>query len=136
MLCRVTPGRVCQHRRAGGTGKAGCCGLQTLRFRAVVTLDASAAEVPAGHYPSGAHLVIVHAHQPGRPGSYRDFPAVLCRDDEVPLRPGERAVVTLTLAGDEAGRFLSAGCHFTLWAGGEVGHGVVSRRVYCLSGPC
>jgi hypothetical protein len=107
-----------------------------VRFRALVTLDASAAEVPASHYPSGSRTVIIQAHLTGKPGAYRDFPAAISTDDEAPLGPGQRAVVTLTLAGDEAGSFLSPGQHFTVWAGGDAGHGVVSRRVYCLSGPC
>jgi hypothetical protein len=111
------------------------CGLRSYRFRALVTLAAPAPEVPASHYAGGPHGVMVHACPPGKPGCDRYFPAAVCRDDETPLRPGEHAVVTITLADDQAGGFFGPGQHFTVWAGGDVGHGVITRRVFTLSGP-
>ena len=81
-------------------------------------------------------MIIIKTCPPGEPGSYRDFPAAVCRDDEVPLRPGDRAVVTITLSADGAGACFRPGQSFTLWAGADVGHGVISRRVFTVSGPC
>lgn len=110
--------------------------MRTFRFRALVALGESVPDVPASHYPAGGHMVMAHASRPGQPGSSRDFPAALCRDDEAPLRPGDRAVVTITVAGDQAGSYFGPGRRFTLWAGADIGHGVISRRVFCSSGPC
>ena len=45
-------------------------------------------------------------------------------------------MVTITLAANQPGSFFGPGQHFTLWAGGDIGHGVISRRVFTLSGPC
>lgn len=110
--------------------------MQTYRFRALVTLDASASDVLASHYAAGVYTVMVRACPPGRPGRDHYFPAALCPDDETPLKPGEQSVVTIALTDDQAGSFFGPGQRFTLWAAGDVGHGVISRRVLTRSGPC
>lgn len=110
--------------------------MQTFRFRALVTLNEGVPDVPASHWASGGHRMIVHACQLDQQDCYRDFPAALCKDDQGPLRPGEQAVVTVTLADDDAARFFAPGQHFTLWAGTDVGRGIVSRRAFVMSGPC
>jgi hypothetical protein len=110
--------------------------VKTYRFRAIVTLDAAARDVPALHYPGGVHAVMVHACRRDAPGCDRYFPAGLCRDDERPLGPGDHAQVTITVTDDEAMSYLGPGQRFTLWTGGEVGHGIISRRAFTLSGPC
>ncbi|MGE5285900.1 MAG: hypothetical protein ACM3ML_01600 [Micromonosporaceae bacterium] len=110
--------------------------MRTFRFRALVSLNADEPDIRASHYPSGPRMVLVQASLPAQPGGYRDFRAALCRDDDLPLRAGASAVVTLTLADDEAGSYLRPGQRFTLWSGGAIGHGVISRRVFASSGPC
>jgi hypothetical protein len=102
-------------------------GLRTFRFQALVTLDPTGPDIPAMHYPGGPHGILVHARQPGHPDRDIYFPAALCRDDEQPLKPGDHAVVTVILASDQAGSFLTPGQRFTLWAGHDIGHGVISR---------
>lgn len=52
-------------------------------------------------------------------------------DDGRPFRPGsDQVVVTLRLAGDDVGDYLHVGGHFDLWLGGDVGEGVVTRRLF------
>jgi len=68
-------------------------------------------------------------------GSSRIFPAELCRGSEEPLHPGDRAEVTIAVTDDEARAFFDAGQRFTLWSGGEVGHGTISRRVFTENSP-
>jgi hypothetical protein len=104
-------------------------------FRALVTLDTAAGEVPAAGYPSGTHHVMVHAHRPGRPGGEKYFEAVITRDDGQPLRPGEQAVVTITVPDLDAEALLAAGERFALWHGSDIGHGVVSRQVFTPGSP-
>lgn len=109
--------------------------MRQFRFRALVTLDPVARDGPARQYASGTHALMVHACCLVQPSCDKYFPAVISRDEEQPLQPGEHAVVTIALAGDDAEAFFAPGQRFTLWAGGDVGHGTISRRVFTSSGP-
>lgn len=82
--------------------------------------------------------LMVRAESREKPGRYRSFPAELCWDDEMPLHPGDRHVVTVTVTDDEAAGFLAPGQRFTLWSGSEVGHGTFSRQMFSYTeyGPC
>jgi len=68
-------------------------------------------------------------------GPARILPAEIWWDGDEPLRPGVRAVVTARVCDDHADAFLGAGQQFTLWSGGDVGHGIVYRRVFTDYGP-
>jgi hypothetical protein len=63
------------------------------------------------------------------------FPAVITQDDDKPLRPGVRTVVTITLTSDATAAPLGAGQHFALWGGSDIGYGIVTRQVYTTFGP-
>lgn len=104
---------------------------------------ALAATVPPGgdageEYRNHTHELMVRAESRQKPGYHRNFAAELSWDDEVPLHPGDRHVVTLTLTDDEAPEFFGPGQHFTLWSGAEVGHGTISRQMFSYTeyGPC
>jgi hypothetical protein len=94
--------------------------------------------VDAGEeYFSHTHELMLQAESADKPGFYRSFVAELCWDDEeTPLHPGDRHVVTVTLTDDEARMFFGPGRRFTLWSGAEVGHGTISRQVFSDYGPC
>jgi hypothetical protein len=81
-------------------------------------------------YPNHTHELQVCAHSVRPPGRTRWFPAELSWDDDQPLHPGQRAVVTITVPDEEAMAFLDAGQRFSLWCGSNVGAGVISRRVF------
>ena len=109
--------------------------MRQYRFRAVIALDPAAREDAARGHLGGPHTCCVV--QPGH-GKY--FPAVIClEDDELPLRPGVRAVLSAALADGEAKTLFAPGQRFTLWADaiightivadGLIGHGVISHRV-------
>ena len=108
--------------------------MKQFMFRALVTLDAGASGASTLQYPSGTHSVMVHACPAGEPSHHKYFPAVFCRDDEEPLKPGDRALVTITLNDDDAGEYLAPGRQFTMWDGHDIGHGIISRWVFA-SGP-
>ncbi len=115
--------------------------MRQFRFRAVVTLDPVESDSGAMHphsrqYPSHTRALMILAG-PLRAGTgpARIMPAEIWWDGEEPLRPGERAVVTARVADDEADAFLEAGQQFTLWSGGDVGHGTIYRRVFADYGP-
>lgn len=44
-------------------------------------------------------------------------------------------VVTIEVADDEASAFLGPGQRVTLWNGREIGHGLISRRVFFTTAP-
>lgn len=115
--------------------------MHQFRFRAQVALDPVESGPPALHprtrqYPSHTRALMILA-LPLRAdgGSARYLPAEIWRDDEEPLRPGDHVTVTARVCDDRADAFLGAGQTFTLWSGGEVGHGTVFRRVFTDYGP-
>jgi hypothetical protein len=45
--------------------------------------------------------------------------------------PGDSArMVTMVVLGDDADDYLAPGEGFVLWRGGEVGHGMITRRIF------
>ena len=109
--------------------------MKQFRFRALVTFDAIAPDRAARQYPSGTHALMVHIRRSASAGSDMFFPAVITQDDEKPLRPGMHTVVNIALTSDGAAAPLDAGQHFTLWGGGDIGHGIITRQVYTAFGP-
>lgn len=118
--------------------------LRQLRFRALITLDPAGApsvlpsrpsRPQAQGYLNYTHSLMVQALRLRAPGGVRTFPAEICWDDEAPLHPGDHAEVTITVTDDEAPEFLGAGQRFTLWSGGDVGHGTITRRIFTEHGP-
>jgi hypothetical protein len=105
--------------------------VKQFKFKALISLDAAKGDVHARQYPSGTHCLMVRCTHLSQPAHRRYFPVVIYRDDEQPLRPGDRGtVVTIEVADDDADAFLGPGQHVTLWDGSDVGHGVISRRVF------
>jgi hypothetical protein len=68
-------------------------------------------------------------------GPARFLPTEIWREDKLPLRPGDHVPVTARVSDDHADRYLKAGARFTLWSGGQVGYGIVYRRVFTDCGP-
>lgn len=110
--------------------------MRQFMFRALVTLNPAdpppgAGHSPAPQYPSHTRALVVLAkplRADGGPARY--FPTEIWRDDELPLRPGDHVSVTARVSEDHAERYLDAGARFTLWSGGQVGYGIVYRRVF------
>jgi hypothetical protein len=118
--------------------KEGLVRQRQFSFRALVIIESWA---PAGRGrdspgldSSATHALMIHASRSGQPPCSKYFPAAISRDDGRALEPGERQVVTITIANDEAGLFFTPGRPFTIWGGGS-GRGIVSRRVFTDSGP-
>jgi hypothetical protein len=115
--------------------------MRRARFRAFIALDPPAADRVlslrrrAEQYPDHTHALMVRAPSLRSPGRVRYFPAEICWDGEEPLRPGDRAEVTIAITDDETAAFFAAGQCFTLWSGGDIGHGTVTRRVFTEYSP-
>ena len=108
--------------------------MRLYRFRALVTVDAAVANAPNRSYASGTRAFLIHASRIGQPARGKFFQAMMTWDEDTELRPGDRAVVTITVADNEAPAYLDAGQRFTLWGGGS-GRGMVARQVYTASAP-
>jgi hypothetical protein len=114
--------------------------VRQARFRAVITLDPAeprpaSLHPPAQQYPNPTRALVIRARPLRNAGSVRLFPAEICWDGEQPLHPGDRAWVTITVTDDDAGAYFDAGQRFTLWSGGDVGHGMIARKVYTRYSP-
>lgn len=117
--------------------------MRQARYRAVIALDPARPSSPlprpgrpadAGEvYRNHTRELVVCAGSREKPGGLREFSAELCWDDEEPLHPGDRHVVTVTVTGDGGPEALVPGERFTLWSGGEVGHGTISRKMFSFT---
>jgi hypothetical protein len=105
--------------------------VKVFRFLALVSMDGAAPGEPARQYPAGTRPLMVRCGRIGCPAQNRCLPTAVCRVAEEPLRCGDAGVVvTMEVADDEARAFLVPGRHFALWNGTDIGHGVISRRVF------
>ena len=114
--------------------------VRQFRYRAQITLDPveprpGALHPPARQYPSHTRALMIAA-------------LPLRADGPGPAPPGgnlagrrRAAAPRRPRRGDgpgvrrQADAFLDAGARFTLWSGGEVGHGTIYRRVFTDYGP-
>jgi hypothetical protein len=58
------------------------------------------------------------------------FSTMVTPSDGSPLPGSGHVRVSMLLVGDDAGEYLGPGERFELWRGTDVGHGVVSRRLF------
>lgn len=73
------------------------------------------------------------AVRPDHPGTHHSglFSALVSAADGSLLRPGTADIIaTMVVVDDDAGDGLAPGEQFALLSGSEVGHGVVSRRLF------
>ena len=72
---------------------------------------------------------MIHARRTGQPSCEEYFPATIAEENGLPIQPGRRTAVTITVVDDQAPAYFSPGQAFTLW-GESGGRGVVTRRVF------
>jgi hypothetical protein len=81
-----------------------------------------------GSKPSLTGRVVVRA-QHRETHTSRLFSALVTQGGES-LPGGSDRVVTMVVLGDDTGDYLAPGEDFVLWRGGEIGHGVITRRIF------
>jgi hypothetical protein len=108
--------------------------VKPFRFRALVTLDPPMRKGSRRQYASGTRSLMVHARRTGHPACDKYFPATIAEENGLPIQPGKRTVVTITVVDDQAPAYFGPGQAFTLW-GESGGYGVVTRRVFTDYGP-
>jgi hypothetical protein len=108
--------------------------MTQFKFRALITLDSPDDNRPSPQYGCGTRRLMVRARCLRLPTLEKLFPSSITRADGQPLKPGEQAIVTITVTDDDAPWFLAAGQEIDIWGGGK-GHGIISRRVFTDGSP-
>lgn len=104
--------------------------MKRFKYQALLTLYPSERGGLSAALPRQSRCLVVRAHHHASRVS-KLFSCVVTTRDDQPLCPGDAHVpVTMQLNGDDALEYFGPGEHFTLWLGGDVGHGVVSRRMF------
>ena len=101
--------------------------MKRYKFQALVTLDpaVTAATVRAGQ----TRRIVVRGEHHETHGS-QVFSALVTPGEDS-LRVGDdHVIMTVTLACPDPSEYFEIGDHFALWLGGDIGHGVVTRRLF------
>ena len=102
--------------------------MKSYKYQALVTLAPQDVDgLEALSRGSACRMVIRGSHH--ETGASRFFNALVTTSaDSVP--GDNHAVLVVTVVGDDAGDYLGAGRDFALWRGHDIGHGVVTRRIF------
>jgi hypothetical protein len=102
--------------------------MKAYKYQARVSLPPQAIhgleDLPRG----SACRMVIRGRDP-ETGASRFFNALVTASADAV--PGDsQSVLVMTVVGDDAGDYLSAGMDFALWRGHDIGHGVVTRRLF------
>ncbi len=102
--------------------------MKRYKYQALVRLLPQAGSDQPAVLPGPACRAVVRAenHQTHATRLYSALVNTI--EDRVPGDP--HVIVTVTVLGDDTGDCLAAGEDFILWRGGDIGQGVVTRRVF------
>jgi hypothetical protein len=104
--------------------------VKRYKFQALVTMSENGDGGPRVTLGSAPRRMVVRGRN-DETGHSQVFSALVSCEDEAPFRPhGHQMLVTLRLAGDDVADYLRSGGRFDLWLGRDVGHGVVTRRLF------
>jgi hypothetical protein len=104
--------------------------VKRYKFQALVIMGEDGDGGPRVMLGSSPRRMVLRGRN-GESGHSQIFTALVSCEDEAPFRPyGRQMLVTLRVAGDDVTDYLECGGHFDLWLGSDVGHGVVTRRLF------
>lgn len=104
--------------------------MKRYKFQALVTMGEDGDGGPHVALGSAPHRIVLRGRN-DETGHSQIFGALVSCEDEAPFRPpGHQVLVTLRLAGDDVTDYLHSGGQVDLWLGGDVGHGVITRRLF------
>jgi hypothetical protein len=102
--------------------------MQRLKFQALVTPDQGGDA--RAKLSSGSHRMVLRVEN-SETHRTQVFSALVDSADEGSFGPGKpQVMVTLRVVGDDVSDYLDIGSHFSLWNGGDIGQGVVTRRLH------
>jgi hypothetical protein len=103
--------------------------MKRYKFQALVTPVRDKNGDAAAVLSSGSHRVVLRAEN-AETHRTQVFSALVDTEDSDPYQSGKpEMVVTLRVVGDDVADYLDIGSRFSLWQGGDVGEGVVTRRL-------
>jgi hypothetical protein len=102
--------------------------MRRYKYQALVTLLPQADGGPSATLPGPACRMVVRARHHETHVS-KLFSALVATSEDRPPG-GSQLAVTMSVLGDDAGEYLTAGEDFALWRGGDVGRGVVTGRIF------
>lgn len=110
--------------------------MKRYKYQAVVTLDPLRDRATAAALSGTACRMVVRAEHP-ETHRQKIFSALVTSSEGSALQRGDMlegcdhpVLLTMRVVGDDVGDYLHPGDHFALWRGRDVGHGVVSRRLF------
>lgn len=104
--------------------------MKSYKFQVLVTVLPAGNGAPRMKLGPSPCRVVVRARNDQTPPT-QVFGGLISSYYDEAFRPGSpRVIATLRVAGDDVGDYLHIGSHFDLWAGSDVGDGVVTRRLF------
>lgn len=103
--------------------------MKRYKFQALVALDPLQDTATTTALSGSACRMVVRAEHP-ETHRHKIFSALVSSSEGAMLRPGDHVLLTMRVLGDDVGDYLTPGDHFALWRGHDIGHGVVSRRLF------
>ena len=104
--------------------------MKRYKFQALVTMGEDGDGGPRVTLSSAPRRLVLRGRN-DESGHSQIFSALVSCEDEAPFRAhGDHVLVTLRLAGDDVADYLHGGGRFDLLLGGDVGHGIVTRRLF------
>jgi hypothetical protein len=104
--------------------------MKQFKYRALVKLDSAGDATQEPPLPATGGRVVVRAHHHD---THRNkmFGALVNVAHGETLHPANQSIqMTVTVSGDDAHDYLEPGDSFVLWRGHDIGHGVISRRLF------
>jgi len=102
--------------------------MKRYKFQARVSLDPQAASALEALSPGSACRMVIRGLYP-ETGASRFFNALVTTSADR-VAGDSHIIVVVTVIGDDAGDYLGVGEDFAVWRGHDIGHGVVTRRVF------
>ena len=104
--------------------------MKRYKFQALVTIGTGDDGQPCSALSAAPRRMVLRGRDAGT-GHSQIFNTLVSCDDEAPFRPrSDKFLVTLRLADNDVARYLEIGGHFDLWLGHDIGHGIVTRRLF------
>ena len=104
--------------------------MKRYKFQALVTMGGDSDGSPRVMLGSAPRRIVIRGRN-DETGHSQIFSALISCEDEGPFRAHDREMlVTLWLTGDNVAAYLHGGRRFDLWLGHDVGHGLVTRRLF------
>jgi hypothetical protein len=102
--------------------------MKRYKFQARVSLAPQAASTLEALSPGSACRMVICGLYP-ETGASRFFNALVTASTDR-VAGDSNIIVVVTVSGDDAGDYLDVGEDFAIWRGHDIGHGVVTRRVF------